>query len=763
MRRDDLAVLLAVGLLALLACFPFLNNSGLPAMTDAELHVLRIAEMGYSIQQGTLYPRWAPDFYYGYGYPIFNYYAPLSYHLGYYISLANPQNAAIAAKLLFIAASFLGAYGAYFLAKDSTSRGGGLLGAAAFCFSPYIQLINPHSRGDLAEVVALGFLPWVLYFWQRLWRRPSKSVSVWAVVFSSATLLSHNLTGLTMLVILALMAVWQWAIVKNTGHIKWIFATALVFIMLTAFFWLPFLAERNAVLLDVAGEGHYDYHHHFISLRELLQVNRRFDYKDATMSAPFSAGLIQVILALLGGAAGIIHRKRQIIFYVLLSVLFFFMITPWSLPFWESLPGIAFYQFPWRFLGPLAALMVPLVANCAEHLTSIPFFKIGQFEQSLVKTAAVGLLIIVSLPLLYPIPWTSGFGNITQLSLIQAELQGRWRGTTSTNDFVPATVDMLPGPTQSVIDSYKNPPVDRVNRFTLPDGVTVDVLADRSNHFAISTDQNFLLRLYLFYFPGWRAYVDGVEVEISIAHPEGFITVDIPQGTHDVVLSFQNSLSRSLSWWMSAFGLLLGVGGLWLIKTPALSLDNQKDVSYNTVKPDLSIVLILGLVVIITLINLFILKPGEMMYYFSDEGIAQPAQRHLSSEFEQPITLLGYDYSGLTAEPGDAIEIQLYWKATDTISDTYQSFVHVMLPTGQILTQSDHLNPGGYPTNLWPSDRYIRDKHVLTLPDTVAPGMYTINVGLYSLNTGIRLNTVAPQTGEITSFVTLTDTVLIRR
>ena len=117
MRNADWIALLAVLFIGLLAAFPFFNNDGLPAMTDAELHILRIAEVGYCIQEGDLYPRWAPDFFYGYGYPIFNYYAPLSYHLGYYFSFGSPENAAQAAKVLFVGAALLGTFGAYYLAK----------------------------------------------------------------------------------------------------------------------------------------------------------------------------------------------------------------------------------------------------------------------------------------------------------------------------------------------------------------------------------------------------------------------------------------------------------------------------------------------------------------------------------------------------------------------------------------------------------------------------------------------------------------------
>ena len=47
----------------------------------------RLAELSYLLRGGEFYPRWAPNFYHGYGYPIFNYYAPLTYYLGSLIEL----------------------------------------------------------------------------------------------------------------------------------------------------------------------------------------------------------------------------------------------------------------------------------------------------------------------------------------------------------------------------------------------------------------------------------------------------------------------------------------------------------------------------------------------------------------------------------------------------------------------------------------------------------------------------------------------------
>ena len=86
-----------------------------------------------------------------------------------------------------------------------------------------------------------------------------------------------------------------------------------------------------------------------------------------------------------------------------------------------------------------------------------------------------------------------------------------------------------------------------------------------------------------------------------------------------------------------------------------------------------------------------------------------------------------------------------------------------MQPNGQILTQSDHLNPGGYPTNLWSTEKYIRDRHTLTIPEYTEPGEYIINIGIYSLSDDTRLEIVDPHSGKAMSYFSLEEKIIIRR
>src|SRR5512137_3065214 len=150
--RFILTVALLLALTAL-AAGPFLTRPGLPRDTDAELHVFRAAQLGEALRGGAGYVRWAPDLWYGYGYPIFNYYSPLTYYLANLLTSFG-LDIVNAVKAVFILGLLGAAAGMYVLVRGNWGERAGSLAAAAYVFSPYVLFIDPHMRGDLAEFLA---------------------------------------------------------------------------------------------------------------------------------------------------------------------------------------------------------------------------------------------------------------------------------------------------------------------------------------------------------------------------------------------------------------------------------------------------------------------------------------------------------------------------------------------------------------------------------------------------------------------------------
>ena len=120
--------------------------------------------------------------------------------------------------------------------------------------------------------------------------------------------------------------------------------------------------------------------------------------------------------------------------------------------------------------------------------------------------------------------------------------------------------------------------------------------------------------------------------------------------------------------------------------------------------------------------------------------------------------MLAYDLDKTTAKPGDWVELTLYWQAEVEPSIDFQVFVHLLSKDGNLIAQSDKLNPGDFPTRRWTVDKYVTDRHLLQLPADVPPGDYQLAAGLWVMNEGWRLPVLAADgslSGDAVSIQTL--------
>ena len=80
--------------------------------------------------------------------------------------------------------------------------------------------------------------------------------------------------------------------------------------------------------------------------------------------------------------------------------------------------------------------------------------------------------------------------------------------------------------------------------------------------------------------------------------------------------------------------------------------------------------------------------------------------------------------------PGRPVPIQLVWHADHPLTRNLTVFVHLVDATGRALVQHDtQPGSGSQPTTTWHGR--IVDRHGLFLPDSLGPGPYWIEVGLY--------------------------------
>ncbi len=112
----------------------------------------------------------------------------------------------------------------------------------------------------------------------------------------------------------------------------------------------------------------------------------------------------------------------------------------------------------------------------------------------------------------------------------------------------------------------------------------------------------------------------------------------------------------------------------------------------------------------------------------------------LLANLDNKIKLLGYALDANTYRPGTAISLTLYWQALDKMGERFTVFSHVLDASGAIVAQRDsEPDAGRAPTTSWLRDEVIADAHQIELPKNLAPGDYTLAVGMYRAPSGKRL------------------------
>jgi hypothetical protein len=143
------------------------------------------------------------------------------------------------------------------------------------------------------------------------------------------------------------------------------------------------------------------------------------------------------------------------------------------------------------------------------------------------------------------------------------------------------------------------------------------------------------------------------------------------------------------------------------------------------------------------LMLLKVIPPGHGTDYSTYFYRMLPPQTASDALFGDQIALVGYDLSATEAHPGDTITLRPYWKATQTPSDNYSMFIHLLPEDApQPVAQFDGAPASERRLTLtWgdPDETLIGTMAVLTLPADLPPGDYTLTLGLYNFVSGARL------------------------
>ena len=738
-RRSRLWIVAVLLALMLPACLPLLAGH-LPWRADGILHLYRQAHFERALANGDFFPRWLPDLAYGYGFPLFNYYAPLSYYLTLPASLFG--DTAFAIRISYTGAILLTGGSLYLwateLLKDARSA---IVAAIAGVYAPYL-LVNVHQRGALAEVWGIAFLAFAFAGVERLLHQDTRRNLLWVMIAVAALLLVHNITAL---IAAPLMASYVFVNGRQTAdygrertklrenRLVAVIMAAIVGSGVAAFFWMPALLEQEYVQIDrLIGAEAFQWQQHFLAVRELVSVPFSADSTQVNPSIPIGYS----IPALLCSIPSIRHKNRRITLWLLtIFVLLTLMSLSASSQIWQSLPLISFIQFPWRFLGPASLILAMLTATGAHFLLNNSQFTIHNSQ--ILFFLLPSSLILFSLPWLFPAKLQQ-LPDLSPIGSIRYEATSGFFGTTSAADYLPIAVERLPDP-ESLLELYAAGGRIRAWDFhteLLPEEAFWDTVP---TGWTVNSDQPWRFKYDQFYFLGWQVFVDGQAVPTA-AHGElGLISAEIPTGQHTITLNWQTTPLRRTAWFLSTISLvtMLAIA----IRIPTVSSDSSNLRAIAAFGRNEALTLT-AIVLAIAVIKQAWLNHASTIFHrpaFDGQTLQNlPSRLRQDVNFGNTLRLIGIDSEQVVAL-GEPLHYTLYWTVQPPVSINPTVSIHLVDGNGRLFGQSDNFRPANFPVSRWQAGEYALDAHSIEVLPYTPPGAYGLEIFVLDDMSGQRL------------------------
>ncbi len=694
-----------VALLVLPALAP-LARPGFFESHDGLFHVYRLAALDRAVRAGVLYPRWFPEFAFGYGHPVLNFYGPLSYYWGLPFTLLG-ADAVLATKLVLATGLLASALALYAFARLYLDRGPALVAAVVYAYLPY-HLLDLYVRGAMAEFLAFVWFPLILLAFHRLLDESGRQHRpTWlflAGLTLAALVLTHSLSALVFAPVLAAYVLFRGLATRPDGQsLGRLFLALALAAALSAFYWLPVLAESQYVGL---GSGtSTGYQRHFLALKSLFSLDLAYSY-EAQDPVTFSLGWVQGLLLL--AALGLLfwrRTRRPAIFFLAVALTSAWMLTTASQPVWRILePALAFLQYPWRFqaLTVLASAMLAGLLLQALARASRP----GAWAAAVLVVAVTGAWALAALPL------TPTRSSLSVEDMWAGERGAGQVGTTWTGEYLPVWVKEQ----RWAISHPPENPAGDPSAPAVAEELTLTGVGYTRYHLALESEVETSLALHQFYYPGWQARWQGRSVPARPAGNLGLAAFDLPPGEGLLVLRLALTPAQR---WGSLVSLLAALAAA--VSLLARFQRARSTSSLQASSPHLALALPY-LLLASTLLASLAMPNGYLR-----------APATVNANLEDVVRLQAFELAGERYRPGDTLSVTLYWLPLAHLVADYKAFVHL---TDAAITRQPAQHDGDpgasfTPTGRWLAGELVPDPHSLPLPNDLAPGRYLLWAGMY--------------------------------
>jgi hypothetical protein len=503
---------------ALLVTLPILIY-GIPKGNDLPQHYQFASAFRESIRNGVFYPGWSPAVNSGYGDVSLRFYPPLAYYvLTFFDWVAGSWFGGSVLTFWFWFA--LGGIGIYFWSREWFDEQSSIFAALIYLVMPYHanQIYNAFLY---AEFAACAILPFCFLFVTRVCRRGNLADVVGLAASYSLLILTHlplTVIGSICLGVYSVVLLRRSIVSLTTVKLA---AAVLVSLAATAVFWVRMLSELDLVKVTTPEfqSGSFDFHSNFLLSYFSTTAG---EYSDRSLV--FADLMLIATLAIVIPAAAVFlfkaERSRRFILIPVASLLIcaLFFATPASSLLWEKINALAKTQFPWRWLSIIS--MSGAVLAAASVRPTLDLFRTSARPVALLAAGLVTIGIAFTFaqvirPAIY-LPRAEFENYVADISHAES-CECLWP--------VWARKDALKNTKQVAaversVDVSRWDPLDR--EFTIKGGSAAEA------------------RIATFYYPNWKASVNGNPIEVHAAD-DGSLALSIPQGPGDIKVWFEES------------------------------------------------------------------------------------------------------------------------------------------------------------------------------------------------------------------------------
>lgn len=231
-------------ILTLLASIPVFIFPGIKKGDDVYFHLSRISAISDNIKNHTLFNGIYSEYFNGYGYANGLFYPDLFLYIPAILKTLG-MNIINSYKIFLILINLLSITSIYISIKGiSKNKYASILGSIIYAFAPY-RLVDMYERAALGETLAFIFIPLIIYGIYEIIYKDKKKFYI-LTLGMTGLILSHIVSTYIMGIVLFILCLINIKKLLKEKRIIYIILSALITLLLTAYFILPMLEQMKS-------------------------------------------------------------------------------------------------------------------------------------------------------------------------------------------------------------------------------------------------------------------------------------------------------------------------------------------------------------------------------------------------------------------------------------------------------------------------------------------------------------------------------------